>query len=450
MPIGFLDKTFQKLKIEAEKALEEYNKELNNNNNNDMKTRSPTSSIASLHTGGSAGSNSAACLNTMTMCEVMHYSSNATRWEKTVVATDAVLAEVTNFDPDGVEIVCVGGYGPNVAENEEIEWHEGIQGTQCLEETITQKEPGGPCPLGKAMEAILDKELERDLANTPCSILVLTAGKPDDAELLEESLRKASQTVADHGGIDHFPLTITFIQIGDDPEASEYLTYLDKKMHGIIDENQKKVDIVDTMSYEELQKTVKSMREFNQTLQKPQGAQGAILGAVTGAAMGVGGMLAGRNKNRSTWDGTWNCYLEDEKVATVTVEDDERGNMKISGLHEETMQGVYHRTAPVDSEKFFIQFTETRPEGEVIEGQFEKGVLKWSNGTRWEPKTKWGGVLGAATVGAALVGATGYAIQKKFFQTIKAEKTCDYVLVLDRSEHMCRTDKRQVRRKAVY
>ena len=404
--MGFLDKTFQKLKIEAEKVMDEHKKKKG---------------------GSSASVNSTSSSISMTMAEVMHYSSNVTRWEKAAVAIDSVVEQVTQFDPDGVEIVCVGGD----RKNDKIEWHEGNTDTQGLEDTITQIDPGGPCPIGKAMDEVLTKALEKNLETTPCSVLVLTAGKPDDPEILEEALRKASQVVADHGGIQQCPLSVTFIQIGNDRDASEYLAYLDdKKMVN---------DIVDTMGYEELKETVESMRSHTSKAHKKmkqQEAQSAILGTVAGAAMGVGGMLLHNNNKtkKSILGGEWNCFYEDEQIATLTVKDDYKGNLFIDGLHEDIIQGVYHK-----DDNFCVRFTE--PDGEVVEGNLHAGILHWSDGTRWKrTKPKY---FGAASAGAALVGATVYAIHKKFFQNIKGMEACDYVLVLDRSAKMAMTDIKQ-------
>jgi hypothetical protein len=435
--MGFLDNAFKKLKVEAKKALKEIN------NNNDKSDDVPSSRHDNV---------------SLTMSEVMHYGSHATRWEKTVVATNSIVGEVTKFDPDGVEIFCVGGESPDGSlDNDEIEWHKGIKNTQGLEDTITTRNPGGPCPLGKTMEQVLEKALENDLKETPCSVLVLTAGRPDDSDLLEETLQSAAQKVADSGGVAECPLSVTFIQIGNDEDASDYLKYLDKKIVGICDETGEKIDIVDTMGFHELKDTMDSMREHSFEAEKAQqsGKHGAILGAVTGAAIGAGGVyLYGQQKAKkriksSSWGGRWKCCYEDEEITTLTVKDDGAGNFTIDGL-EDTMQGIYLHDdgegAAADSDDFFIRFTE--PSGELVEGTLdaENFVLHWSDGTRWEAldeqHASWTGYLGAAMAGAAALGVTGYAIDKKFFRKVGRAEPCDYVLVLDRSAKMAITDGR--------
>jgi len=439
--MGFLDSAMKKLQAEAEKAFEDYNKKSGNT------VSFAPSSDSSTHTAEAS----------MTMSDILHYGNRATRWEKTVVAADLIVSEVAYFDPDGVEVVCVGGESPDGfldasddGPDEQIDWHKGIKDTEGLESTITSRVPGGPCPLGKAMEQILKEAVEKDLAKTPCSILVLTAGEPDDPELLEDALQSAAQVVADNGGVEKCPLSVTFIQIGEDEDGSKYLSYLDKKMVGINADSGDKVDIVDTMGYQELKETMDAMSDHKAKETEKKAQTGAIVGAVAGAAIGLSGMLmyeVTKKKKRvksGSWGGKWKCYYEDELVTTLDVTDDKAGNLTIEGL-QDTMKGTYYHSstgAAVDSDNFFIRFTE--PSGEVVSGTFdsENFVLNWSDGTRWEADDKagWAKYLGAATAGAAALGVTGYTINKKFFRKVGDQDACDYIIVLDRSVVMGFTD----------
>merc|ERR1719464_322056 len=407
----------------------------------------------------------------------MHYSSNATRWEKAVVGANSIVAEVTKFDPDGVDIVMVGGgvaatTTTTLFEDEEeteesatadeedeacVEWHRNVQTAEGLEELVTEKEPKGSCPLGKAMNEVLTEALSKDLKKCPCSILVMTAGKPTDPDLLEQSLQNATQQVADSGGIKISPLSVTFIQIGKDPDATEYLEYLDKKMTARSisdseDSKKKPVDIVDTMTFADIKDTMDAMREAEKDARKKSnsnGKTGAIVGGLAGAAIGVGGMyLASKNKSKKriasgSWDGKWKCYYDDEEIATLNVTDDRKGNITIDGLVE-TMTGTYGPSNDEEEGEFFIQFTD--PTGEVVTGEFDEKlfVLTWSDGTRWEACNKTSALkyVGAAAAGAAVLGGTGYVIDKKFFNKMKAKDQCDYILVVDRSVHMIQRDKK--------
>jgi len=402
--------------------------------------------------------------SSLSMGEIMHYESNATRWEKTLVGADAIVAQVTKFDPDGVDVVVVGGGLGAIGEEEsdftadcacaessengKIEWHRGVKNTKGLEAKIASQDPVGPCYMGKAMEQVLDEALEgKDLRARPCSVLVLTAGKPDDAERLEEALQGAAEKVRDRGGQANSPLSVTFIQVGKDKEASRYLRYLDKKMTASASDGND-VDIVDAMSYDEIKDTMDAMKAEAEKSKKKgsNGKNGAIIGAFAGAAVGLGGMYLYNKKvekkriKSGSWAGKWRCFYEKEEIAVLDVADDKEGSITIEGL-QDTMTGSYY--AEEEEGEFWIRFTD--PCGEVVEGEFdeENFVLTWSDGTRWEAVNKtqhWSRYAGAATVGAAAFGAAGYAADKKFFNKIQKEDQCDYVIVVDRSAAMALTD----------
>mmetsp|Transcript_24028 Transcript_24028/g.51091 ORF Transcript_24028/g.51091 Transcript_24028/m.51091 type:complete len:436 (+) Transcript_24028:112-1419(+) len=435
--MGFLSNAFQKLQAEAEKALVA---KLNINDNGGNAREKSSSSTTTSST------------KNLTMSEILHYESDATRWEKTVVATNFIMEEVAKSDPDGVDVVCVGGSGGG--DDNGVEWHRNLHDAEGLEETIASKDPSGPCMLGNALENVLNEALEeKDLSKIPCSVLVLTAGGPDDPEVLEEALKSAAQKVSDRGGVKACPLSVTFVQIGSDETASEYLKYLDEKMVGVCDETGKTIDIVDTLDMIELKQSIDNMNSYTDQAEreKNNGTNGAILGAMAGAAIGIGGMyLYGQQKAKKrvksgSWGGQWKCFYGEEFITTLTVGDDGEGNLTIDGL-EETMSGSYLRDedgAVVDDEDLFFEFRE--PDGELVKGSFdaEHFFLNWTDGTRWEalnPPTGWAGYTGAAVAGAAAVGSAGFAIDKKFFKKVSSEDDCDYVVVVDRSEAMGMAD----------
>ena len=95
--------------------------------------------------------------------------------------------------------------------------------------------------MGAAMEEVIADAFEKDMNKRPVSILVLTAGRPEDAEELTSTLEKTASRVA--GEFDSNPLSITFVQIGDHPKAAEYLASLDGQME----------DLVDTIKDDEIQ-----------------------------------------------------------------------------------------------------------------------------------------------------------------------------------------------------
>merc|ERR1711920_834699 len=120
-------------------------------------------------------------------------------------------------------------------------------------------------------------------------------------------------------------MSVTFVQIGNDPDANDYLQYLDKKMTARSAGSDSKVDIVDTMTFADIKTTMDAMAEAAAEEKKksdPSGATGAIVGTLAGAAIGVGGMyLANKHKAKKrmksgSWEGKWKCFYDDEEIAT--------------------------------------------------------------------------------------------------------------------------------------
>ena len=86
--------------------------------------------------------------------------------------------------------------------------------------------------MGAAMDCVLNEAFSRGFKKRPCGILVLTAGRPDDSERLEKSLKDAATYIAKKG-YKESPLTVTFVHVGDDPVAEEYMMHLQYNMKSI-------------------------------------------------------------------------------------------------------------------------------------------------------------------------------------------------------------------------
>jgi len=89
-------------------------------------------------------------------------------------------------------------------------------------------------------------------------------------------------------------------------------------------------------------------------------------------------------------------------------------------------------------------FRFTEGEEEVIPGTIEdESTVVFEDGTRWEEKKEgvsYGKMALAGLGGAALGGAAGYVIQKKFFSKASKKTPADYVIILDRSAAMAEID----------
>jgi hypothetical protein len=284
-----------------------------------------------------------------------------------------------------------------------------------------------------------------DMSKRPVSILVLTAGRPDDDDKLDETLLSAVHRIANE--YDKLVLSVTFVQIGNDPRATEYLHHLDNKMQATCEATGENFDLVDTIKDEEIQA---AMTEIKGT--KSSGKNGALIGAFAGAAMGVGGMYIYNKqqvKKRTVgWGGKWKVSYDGQEITTLNVTDDENGNLTIEGFPSgEPTTGTYTTDDDGydDDEEYTISFKD--PSGDWdVEGTVEdEHAIVWSDGTRWDeqpPDGKpWTHYAAAAAGGAAVAGATGYLLDKKFFDKASKKDQADYIIMMDRSAKMAVIDR---------
>jgi len=366
-------------------------------------------------------------------------SDNPTRWEKAVVGLRGMVKQVSRVDPDGLDIVCFGGSEDPSAK---ISLYRNVKNVKGVEQMVTSKLPSGPCHMGKAMDFALREAFERGFKKRPTGILVMTAGIPDDKDRLEKSLQEAAERIAKEG-YKESPLSVTFIHVGDDKDAEEYMQHLDGNMISTQKsrKTRKTVDIVDTIKDSEIKAAMAEIRGTKST-----GTTGAIIGAFAGAAMGVGGMYL-YNKNQAKkrtqgWNGKWKATYDNHEIAILKVKDDMKGNLRIDGFPGGRTNGKYAEK----QYEYNITFRDA-DEGWKITGDIEdEHTIFWSDGTRWDeipPKgAKWTHYVGAAAAGAATGGAIGYLLDKKFFKKAHKQDQADYVILIDRSAQMAIQDEK--------
>jgi|UniRef100_A0A7S0Y7D8 hypothetical protein len=364
-----------------------------------------------------------------------HSGGPATRWEKAVVSLDKIITQVVKVDPDGVDIVCFGGEG-------DAQWYRNIKDTKNIEEMVNDKRPRGRCYMGSAMEECIDDAFDKDLTKRPVSMLVLTAGKPSDIEHLDATLLKTVKRLAAED-FETCPISITFVQIGHDEDATDYLKHLDNHIQAESSKTGETFDLVDTIKDEEIQAAMKEIKGTSSS-----GKNGALIGAIAGAAMGMGGMYLFNKqqakKRTEGWNGKWKCTYGGEEICILDVQDDMAGNLTIDGFPSgEPTTGTY-TVEEDDDDEYVMNFIDPAGDWE-IEGTVEdEHSITWSDGTRWDeipPEgVSWVKMAGAAAAGAAAAGATGYFLDKKFFNHVSEKDECDYIILMDRSSKMAVVD----------
>lgn len=363
-----------------------------------------------------------------------HSSGPATRWEKAVVSLDKIITQVVKVDPDGVDIVCFGG-------EDDAQWYRNIKSTKNIEEMVNDKRPRGRCYMGSAMEECINDAFDKDMANRPVAILVLTAGRPSDVEHLDATLLKTVEKLADEH--EKCPLSITFVQIGNDDDATDYLKHLDNHIQAESATSGETFDLVDTIKDEEIQAAMKEIKGSS------SGKNGALIGALAGAAMGMGGLYLYNKqqakKRTKGWNGKWKCTYDGEEICILDVTDDMAGNLTIEGFPSgEPTTGTYTVDEDEEDDEYAMNFIDPAGDWE-IEGTVEdEHAITWSDGTRWDEippeDASWAAMAGAAAAGAAAAGATGYLLDKKFFNKVSKKDECDYIILMDRSSKMAVVD----------
>mmetsp|Transcript_24532 Transcript_24532/g.52026 ORF Transcript_24532/g.52026 Transcript_24532/m.52026 type:complete len:411 (+) Transcript_24532:183-1415(+) len=361
-----------------------------------------------------------------------------TRWEKAIFAMNGIVAQVSQIDPDGVDVVCFPGSGGGEG-GRDYDIYRNLKDTKGLEALVTATPPRGDCKMGEAMDVVLKEAFQRGFDERPCTVLVLTAGRPSDHEALSKSLADAAKKVNKDAD-----LTITFVQVGDDKWAENYLRQLDTELT-TTSATGEHIDIVDTIKDEDVQKAVEEMKSGG----KSSGMTGGIIGAFAGAAMGAGGVYLAnkisKDKRTKGWNGQWKCIYDGDEMCVLDVKDDGEGNLEISGWQEEEVDTTLGSYAENDEGGFNIQHGNTGNENDLIIGTIEdEHTIVWDDGTRWEEippeNMHWAAYAGAAVAGAGAAGATGYLLEKKFFNKASNNVKSDYVIVLDRSAMMAVPD----------
>ena len=116
-----------------------------------------------------------------------------------------------------------------------------------------------------------------------------------------------------------------------------------------------------------------------------------------------------KRKKSSTWNGDWTASFDGDDIATLKVEDDERGNLQISGFAKGPTTGKYTERKI----GYIITFRDA-DENWIIKGDIEdENTISWSDGTRWDK-------IPTKDTGAMADGAVGCLLDMKSFKRAQA------------------------------
>lgn len=161
------------------------------------------------------------------MGEPVKAGSSVTRWQAVQESAMTIIRDAQAIDADGLGLVLFGS---------SVRSFDGVTADKARE-VFAGNGPRGSTPLAEALTAALSlagKSDKKDL------VVVFTDGVPNDRAAAAEVIRNAS-----HAQETDDALTILFIQVGDDAQATAYLKSLDDDIKGC------KFDIVDVKTVEQ-------------------------------------------------------------------------------------------------------------------------------------------------------------------------------------------------------
>lgn len=153
-----------------------------------------------------------------------------TRWAYAQETTLGLATHAERHDPDGITVVPFAG---------SFKAYEGVTAAK-VNQIFQENQPAGSTNTAAVLKSRLDAYFARKAsgkAKSTC-LLVMTDGAPDDQQAVANVIVEATKKMdADE------EIAISFIQVGQDPEATKFLEWLDD---GLVAKGAK-FDIVDTV-----------------------------------------------------------------------------------------------------------------------------------------------------------------------------------------------------------
>jgi hypothetical protein len=160
------------------------------------------------------------------------------RWSSMQESTLALASKCEENDPDGITVYTFSG---------RFKRYENVTSSK-VEQIFTENEPLGSTNLAGVLEDSVNNYFGRKTSGQTKPngeiIVVVTDGEPDDRKAVMRVIIEASRRMDKDE-----ELSISFIQIGNDTEATRFLKALDDEMKTV----GAKFDIVDTITIDDME-----------------------------------------------------------------------------------------------------------------------------------------------------------------------------------------------------
>lgn len=161
-----------------------------------------------------------------------------TRWATAQESTLALASKCEQFDPDGITIYLFSG---------KFKRYENVTSAKVTQ-IFTENDPSGTTDLAGVLKHATDDYLQRKACGTTKpngeTILVVTDGEPDDRKAVMKVIIEVSRRLDRDE-----ELAISFIQVGNDAQATRFLKILDDELQSA----GAKFDICDTITMDDME-----------------------------------------------------------------------------------------------------------------------------------------------------------------------------------------------------
>lgn len=163
-------------------------------------------------------------------------TEKSTRWDEAREALEFLVGPICELDPDGITLYFFSDYCERI---------DNITSPETVKNLFEKKKPSGSTNLSGVLKKEFDLFFQRKADGKAKfeTILVITDGAPNCQETVVKEIIKASKKIDDDD-----ELSISFIQIGNESGARDYLKRLDNDL----EKDGAKFDIVDTRTYDEM------------------------------------------------------------------------------------------------------------------------------------------------------------------------------------------------------
>ncbi len=160
------------------------------------------------------------------------------RWEVMQESTLAIASKCEEFDPDGITVYLFSG---------RFKRYDNVTASK-VGQIFQENEPSGRTDLASVLQDATNNYFQRKTARQTKqngeTILIVTDGEPDDRKAVMKVIIEASRRMDRDE-----ELAISFVQVGTDSQATNFLKVLDDELQGA----GAKFDIVDTVTMDDME-----------------------------------------------------------------------------------------------------------------------------------------------------------------------------------------------------